>query len=217
MNCAAILFDMDGTLLDSLADIAASMNHVLKGDGYAEHPLEAYRRFVGDGMEVLVERALPADARSPEILARCLAAMRSRYGNHWNEHTRLYDGIPELLDRITQRGILRAIISNKPHSFTVAMAEKLLPAWEFGHVLGLRDGLPPKPDPAGALETARLLGVDPAQCVLLGDSDIDVLTARAAGMHAVGAAWGIRGRAELETVGAELVIDHPLELLAALD
>jgi phosphoglycolate phosphatase len=213
----AVLLDLDGTLLDTLADLAASMNAALAERGHPPHPVEAYRLFVGDGVEALVARALPEAARDGETLAATAAAMRLEYARRWADATRPYDGVPELLDGLAARNLPAAILSNKPDDFTVAMVSRLLGRWRFAVVRGERPGIPRKPDPRAALEIARELGVPPGRFVCLGDSAVDILSASAAGMIPVGALWGFRSEAELRGAGADLLVAHPRELLPILD
>lgn len=209
----AVLFDLDGTLLDSLADLSDSMNAVLKKLGFPVHEPDAYRYFVGDGMEILCRRSLPENHRDPTTVAACLAGMKDEYGRRWHDKTRPYPGIDPLLDRLGSRGIKTAVLSNKPDDFTRLTVEHLFPKRRFDAVFGERPGIARKPDPAAALEIARSLGVGPAEVVYLGDTAIDMKTAAAAGMYPVGALWGFRPKKELVESGAVLVIARPGELL----
>jgi phosphoglycolate phosphatase len=209
----AIIFDLDGTLLDTLDDIANSANNVLSGRGYPTHPVGDYRIFVGDGVRKLVERVLPASERSPELVERCVAEMREEYGRNWNVHSRPYAGVPELLDRLAELGLKRAVLSNKPDDFTSKCVEALLPEAEFDVVFGHRTGVPHKPDPTGALDVVRRLAVLPERTALLGDSGIDMRTAIAAGLYPVGALWGFRTKEELLENGARTLLERPQEFL----
>jgi phosphoglycolate phosphatase len=211
----AVLFDLDGTLLDTLADIAESANLVLAEMGLPGHPVTAFRHFVGEGVSVLFERALPPEQRRPDVVARCARAFQAAYASHWNVHTRVYEGIPRLLDGLAGRRIRLAILSNKPDDFTRRCAEAYLSDWHFDAVLGQRPEIPRKPDAAGALEIACRLALSPGDFLYLGDSSIDVKTAIAAGMRPVGAGWGFRSADELRTAGADLVAEHPLDVLHA--
>jgi phosphoglycolate phosphatase len=213
---SSVIFDLDGTLLDTLEDLGDAVNRVLAARGFPTHPIESYRYFVGDGSAVLVERALPASVRSSEIYREILAAFLADYDQSWKIKTRIYDGIPEMLDSLTAQGIAMSVLSNKPHPFTVECVRELLSKWRFVSVLGLRPEVPRKPDPAGALETAQLLGVAPERILYLGDSGTDMKTAVAAGMFPAGALWGFRTREELMASGAAAVIQHPEELLGLL-
>lgn len=213
----AILFDLDGTLLDTLDDIAASANEVLAAEGAAVHPHEAYRAFIGDGVAVLFARALPPGYGGDELIERCVQRYRETYGRIWNQRTRPYAGIPALLRSLRERGLPTAVLSNKPHEFTCRCVEHFFPEHPFAVVLGARPGVPHKPDPTAALDICCRLGVTPEQVVYLGDSSVDMGTARAAGMYAVGATWGFRSRDELLAYGAAALVDEPLELLPLLD
>jgi phosphoglycolate phosphatase len=165
MNFGAVVFDLDGTLLDTLEDLADSMNAALAAEGYPMHPIEAYRYFVGNGIEALVCRTLPAEARDADTLARTKAALEAEYGRRWNAKTRPYAGVPELLDELSRRQVPMAILSNKPESFTLLTVGELLARWSFAQVRGARPDIARKPDPAGALAIAVELGLDPAACL----------------------------------------------------
>lgn len=212
----AVLFDLDGTLLDTLQDIADAANRVLRAHGFASHEVDAYRRFVGDGIRALVSRALPPGHRDDETIERCLRDFREDYGRHWSVATRPYPGVPEMLDALRRRGLRRAILSNKPDDLTKQCVAGLLPHQRFDVVLGQREGTPAKPDPTSAQEVCRYLGVAPCDCVLVGDSPVDVETALAAGMVPVGVAWGFRSEDELREAGACFIAHDPVELLALL-
>ena len=213
---SAVVFDLDGTLLDTLEDLGDAVNRVLAGHGFPAHPMDAYRYFVGDGSAVLIERALPESARGSAVYRDCLAAFMADYDQSWKVKTRLYDGISEMLDSLTALGIDMAILSNKSHGFTVNCVRDLLSKWQFKAVFGLRDDVPRKPDPAGALETSRLMGTSPDRMLYLGDTAIDMQTAVSAGMFPVGALWGFRTREELLENGARALIQHPGELLSLI-
>jgi len=213
LSLHAVLFDLDGTLLDTLDDLADSMNAVLAAAGHPVHPTDAYRRFVGDGVVNLARRALPPDHRDDAAVRRAVEAMRAEYKNRWDTRTRLYDGIPELLDELARRNIPAAVLSNKPHDFTLLCVRKLLARWSFAVVQGVTDDCPPKPDPAAALRVAELLNVTPAEVLYLGDTNTDMATAVAAGMVPVGALWGFRDADELTAAGAALLVTHPREVL----
>lgn len=212
--CRAVVFDLDGTLVDTLEDLAESANETLRALEAPIHPIHAYRQMVGGGIRRLLERALPEGRRDEATVVAALERMRTIYGARWAQVSRPYPGIPELLDALSARGVPMAVLSNKPHEFTVEMVQALLQRWSFGAVYGARADVPLKPDPTGALAVAELLGEPPALCAYLGDSDVDMFTARRAGMLAVGAAWGFRGAAELRAAGAELVIDEPTALMS---
>lgn len=209
----AVIFDMDGTLLDTLREIADAMNAALATLGYPPHDYDAYREYVGYGMDVLAQRVLPEGVRDDALVGRLVEAMRTIYGRDHAFLSRPYEGIPELLDALTGSGVPMTILSNKPDEFTRAMADRLLGRWRFDIVRGIMPGRPRKPAPDAALEMARSLAVPPGNIVFMGDSAIDMLTARAAGMFPVGVLWGFRTRDELVENGAALLIDHPRRLL----
>jgi phosphoglycolate phosphatase len=209
----AVIFDLDGTLVDSAADVGDAANRVLAAAGHPVHPTASYYRFMGDGVFELMRRALPGNARSPEAVEVGVRAFFREYEGNWHHQSRPYPGIPELLDGLDERGVRLAVLSNKPHRFTTAFVERFLPDWTFDAVYGQRDGVPRKPDPAGALEIAGKLGLSPESFLFLGDTPTDMKTASAAGMHPVGACWGFRSAGELREAGGRSLIDHPRDLL----
>lgn len=217
MAIQAAIFDLDGTLLDTLADLAAAVNRVLGRRGFPQHDVDAYRWFVGEGSAVLIERALPAQERVPERIQACLQELLDDYGRNWHHRTRPYDGIPELLQALAKRHVAMSVVTNKPHRFAALMITHYFEKTAFHDVLGQRDGVPKKPDPYQALAAARGMGAAPENCIFLGDSAVDMQTARRAGMVAVGAGWGFRPESELRDAGAGHVIGHPSELVALLD
>jgi phosphoglycolate phosphatase len=216
MICRAVLFDLDGTLLDTLQDLADSSNLVLRQLGFPEHPIASYKRFVGDGIAELARRVLPEGNRDEATLAHCLSAIRSEYNRRWADQTRPYEGIPDLLDALTARCLPLAILSNKPHEMTAVVVERFLSRWRFAVVLGAKTSVPMKPDPTAALDIAQRLVVQPGQILFLGDTGTDMRTARAAGMVAVGVLWGFRTADELRENGATRLLENPLELLELL-
>lgn len=213
MPYRAVLFDLDGTLLDTLDDIADATNAALRRQGFPEHPRDAYKIFVGDGVATLMRRVVPREAQSEQTLQACGAVMREEYGRHWAVKSKPYPGVPELLDGLAQRGIPLAVLTNKPHEFAQLCVARLLPRWKFAVVLGEHAAVVKKPDPAGALEISRRLGVAPAEIAYLGDTDTDMQTAVAAGMVPLGALWGFRGAEELLANGATMLLAKPLDLL----
>ena len=212
----AIIFDLDGTLLYTIQDLADSMNLVLKEENLPTHPVQAYKLFVGEGIGKLVERALPQEARIPARLARCQKRMNEIYERRWNVTSRLYEGMEELLNALVQKQIRLALFSNKPQEFTQKIVNSYLKKWTFEVALGATTLFPRKPDPQGALHIAATMKLSPGQFLYLGDSGTDMKTAKAAGMFAVGCTWGYRGTSELLSTGAQKIINHPGELLALL-
>ncbi|CUH94711.1 hypothetical protein P22_0777 [Propionispora sp. 2/2-37] len=217
MKYSGILFDLDGTLLDTLDDLANSMNVVLQKHGFPVHDTEKYKYFIGNGMETLVKRVLPAaNSEDKKLREACLEEFRTEYGRRWHEQTKPYDGINQLLDALETKGIQLSVLSNKADSFTRIIIERYFGSQRFRFVFGAREGVPKKPDPGSALEIAGLSGIPAAKYLYLGDSGVDMQTATAAGMYAVGAAWGFREEEELLQNGARVVIKQPEELLALL-
>ena len=210
----AVLFDLDGTLLDTIEDLAACMNAAVAAAGLPPKPVEEHKRMVGDGVANYVLRALPEDRRNDtKLIERVMGEYRNLYRRHWADFTRPYDGVEELLDGMVARGVALAVLSNKPDPFTREMVRHFFPAVPFAAVKGALEGSPLKPDPAAALEIAGQLNIPPDLFVYLGDTNTDMQTARAAGMLAVGALWGFRSRQELEQAGAEALIEKPMELV----
>jgi len=212
MSVSAVLFDLDGTLVDSLADIGDSMNTVLAELGLPTHTPEVYRVLVGDGARALAQRALPQDAqgRLDDVLAR----YKAHYDAHPVVKSRPYPGIVSMLEALVAQGVPLAVVTNKPHDLAVEIVARLLPGVPFVAVLGQRDGVPHKPDPAGPLSIARGLGIDPTTAIFVGDTDTDMRTANNAGMVAVGVLWGFRGEQELVAHGARHIVRAPLEILS---
>jgi len=213
----AIIFDLDGTLLNTLADLADSSNAALAALGLPQHPQDAYRFFVGLGMEELVRRMLPEDRRDPQTLETATKTVVTEYKRRWKDKTLPYPGIKELLDALHQRALPVCVLSNKPQPYTDLTIEAFFPGGPFTIVRGARPEVPNKPHPAGALALAAELGLAPGSVVFVGDSATDMKTARGAGMLPVGVLWGFRDEAELSANGARHIISHPGELLGLLD
>lgn len=210
----AFLFDLDGTLIDSLADIAACINRMLEARGYPPClDTGLFRQMVGDGMEKLVERALPAAVRSEEMIQACTAEYRDFYDRHWQDQTRPYPEIVETLTALKAGGYKLGVISNKAHRFTVPMTEHFFGKEAFDVILGQRPGVDRKPHAAGGLEAAKHLALTPAECAYVGDSGIDMQFARNTGMLGIGVDWGFRSVAELSECGAHHIISRPGTLL----
>lgn len=216
MKYSAVLFDLDGTLLDTLKDIADSVNSALGHLGFPRHELEAYKYFVGNGGEVLATRALPKRHRKAATVDKLVTYINEEYSKRWVNNTRLYQGIPSLLDALTSSGIKMAILSNKQHSFTELMVSRLLPRWRFELVVGALPSVPKKPNPTAALQIAQRLNIRPLEFLYLGDSDVDMKVATAADMYPIGALWGFRTADELLSSGARALIQQPTDLLHLL-
>ena len=213
MKYQTVLFDMDGTLLDTLTDMEAAVNHILTQYGYPVRTLEEVRRFVGNGAGLLIHRALPQGV-DPAQEAEVLAAYRAYYQAHNCIRTRPYEGIPELLAALRRAGVRTAVVSNKPDETTRTLAARFFP--ELDGALGQRDGVAAKPAPDMVQAVLSRLGAEPGQALYVGDSEVDVDTARNAGLAMIGVSWGFRGRAALESAGAPAVADTPAQLLELL-
>ncbi len=207
-----LIFDLDGTLVDSLQGIAASLNHALASSGLPVHGDDAVRGFIGNGVKILIRRASPADA-DEALRDRIERDFKAHYDLSWQTGTIIYPAITDLLESLQSRGYPLAVLSNKPHPFTVAMVSQLFPSVRFSVVLGQRPGIPHKPDPAGALEISAAFGLSPAECWVIGDSTMDIETARNAGMRAIGVTWGFHDRGRLLAARADQLVDEPEELL----
>jgi len=212
----AIIFDLDGTLLNTLADIAESVNRTLAEYDFPEHPVDAYKFFIGNGWKMLVTRALPEARRSEQLIAECVTKSRKIYQDNWSRQTRLYEGIPDLLDKLSERRFPLAVLSNKPHDFMLKCVDWYLNKWEFKALMGQSDKFPLKPDPTCALHVAGQIGLPPSAILFIGDSAVDIQTAEAAGMHPAGVTWGFRGPKELEEAGCRVLVDHPQDILSLL-
>ena len=213
-NYRAVLFDLDGTLADTLKDLANATNWGLTQLGCPNHYLDDFRRMVGDGNRQLCARALPDDRQG--LVDELMRLMRDRYAAHCFDNTRLYPGIAELVVKLAERNFKLAVLSNKRDEFTKQMIAHFFTPSPFSIVRGQIAGVPLKPDPTAALQLANELSIPPAEWLYLGDTNTDMRTARAAGMHPVGVLWGFRERHELEESGAEFIIAAPQDLLNLL-
>lgn len=212
----SVIFDLDGTLLNTIDDIADSMNHVLSVRSLPGHTSDKYKKMVGKGADHLAELALPDHLRTEKIIAECTDEFLKRYKMFCSVRTAPYSGIQELLIKLEQMKISFSILSNKEHSLTVYMTEKLFPKNSFSFILGLSDRFPAKPNPDAAVYISEQMAVNPSEILFLGDSAVDMYTAKSAGMIAAGALWGYRDEKELKTSGADIVLQHPLDVLKIL-
>lgn len=216
MHFHACIFDLDGTLLNTIEDIAAAMNTALEEVNCPGHTADHYKKLVGQGIDMLIKRALPQGRNNDATVSQVKAAFWQHYLLHLTDTTRPYPGIPELLNRLVEQHIKLAVLTNKPHKLACLIVKRLLSAWPFRMVMGARTGKTKKPEPAGALLIAHKLGVQPEHILFIGDSDVDVLTARNAGMRPIAVTWGFRTKEELKKSGADILISEPLELLRHL-
>jgi phosphoglycolate phosphatase len=208
----AIIFDLDGTLLDTVRDLAESMDASLSEAGFPGHTLDEYTRMIGSGLRSLIALALPPLSRDDKTVDRVLRIMKRIYPARMTVHTRPYPGIPDLLDKVEKLGIPKAILSNKPDEMTQVVVAELLGKWSFHPVIGSSPRFPKKPDPASALHIARALGAAPEETVFVGDSGIDMENALRAGMIPVGVSWGYGKREELDRHGVRAIATTPREV-----
>ena len=206
-----VIFDLDGTLLDTIQDLADAGNWVCRRNGWPEHSVEEFKQMVGGGIPNLVKRFSPEGSRSSLLLACTIAKFTEYYGAHNMDKTRPYDGIPELLARLGERGVAMAVYSNKADGFSREIVEHYFPG-VFQLVRGHIKGTPVKPDPAGIHALLKDLAADPARTLFVGDSDVDVYTGHNGGLPVCGVTWGFRGRQELASAGADRLVDTPQEL-----
>jgi phosphoglycolate phosphatase len=216
MKYAAVIFDLDGTLLDTIEDIADCTNRTLAERGFPAFPLERYRRWVGDGLRKLFESALPKDNDDPQMVESCMEQFRGHYGEGWNAKTKPFAGVAEIVTGLRASGCKTAILSNKPHAFAMKCIGHFFSLDQFDVSLGQIDDTPAKPAPAGALRIIEKLGAAKEKVAMVGDTPTDVKTALAAGIHPIGVSWGYRPVEEILAAGAEQVARSPRELLGIL-
>jgi phosphoglycolate phosphatase len=207
-----LIFDLDGTLVDSLQGIADSLNRALHSVGLPGHSLEKVRGFIGNGSRVLIERGVP-EGSNESFIDTVEQAFKADYESTWPQGTSAYEGINELLEHLQSCGFPLAVLSNKPHPFTLAMVSRLFPSIDFAVVLGQLAGIPHKPDPTGALEISNILRLRPQDCTVIGDSTMDIETAQNAGMQSIGVTWGFHDHERLVAAGADRLVHAPQELL----
>ena len=211
-----VIFDLDGTLLNTIGDLAVSCNAVLAMRGLPQHSYEDYCGFVGNGIMRLVERALPEPLRTEFTVSAVRRDFIDYYTANIDTYTTPYDGIPALVESLVQRGVALAVASNKFQAGTEKLIARFFPDVKFAAVLGQRPDVPLKPDPAVVNEIVELTGTAREDILYVGDSAVDMQTARAAGVRAVGCSWGFRSREELESEAPAAIIDRPEELLTLL-
>lgn len=217
MKFQAVCFDLDGTLLDTIADLAYCTNKILSERGFPLHHVDSFRYFVGDGAKMLMTRVLPEEVRNETLIEECRQEFETVYRECWDRQTVPYEDIPELLNALKKHRLKLAVLSNKPQEFTVLTVNHLLPEWKFDVIFGQREGVPHKPDPAGMLEICQRLDVPAEAFLYLGDTATDMKTAVLAGCFPVGVLWGFRTEEELRNNGARAIINKPLEALDLLN
>ena len=209
------IFDLDGTLLDTLKDLADACNFALRSYGFPEHQIEEYKYFLGNGAYKLIERALPIGKKDGETVDKVLTEFKKYYEKHKSDFTKPYDGIEDLLIALKEAGIKTAVVSNKPHEFAVEIVERYF-AKSFDIVFGKREGYLAKPDPTTVIETLNHFKCKKEEAVYIGDSDVDMFTGKNAGLFSIGVAWGFRGARELSAAGANKIVYTSEELLSEI-
>ena len=208
-----IVFDLDGTLLNSLEDLADSANWVLEQHGFPTHPVDAYRYFVGDGVRKLIERILPQEERTEARIEQCRQEFVAYYKVHMEDKTSVYEGITELLVELKNRGLKIAVATNKVHIAVKPLMEKYFPEIRFDSMIGQREGVPVKPAPQIMFDILRETGCEPSEALHVGDTATDMQLAHNAGVTPVGVLWGYRPLEELQEAGAKFIIEKPEKLL----
>ena len=206
------IFDLDGTLLNTLDDLANACNYALNKFSFPTHNVEEYKKFIGNGIYKLVERAVPNNKKDKETVEKVLKTFSDYYNEHMIDMTKPYDGIVDILDELRAKGIKLAVVSNKKHEFTIEIVKKYF-GDRFDIVFGHRENYKEKPDPTSVLEVIEKLNILKSECIYIGDSNVDILTAKNAGVKSVGVSWGFRDREELANEGANYLADNNIELL----
>ncbi|PKQ63052.1 HAD family hydrolase [Labilibaculum filiforme] len=212
-----VIFDLDGTLANSIEDIADSMNIVLTEKGFPTHDYDTYKTFVGNGLKSLVENSLPNSANNETTLEACFKRMMSVYDDNCIVKTCLYPGIAELLTELQKRDIKIGVFSNKANELTQKVAKVLLADWPIEMVIGAGGDIPKKPNPKGAILISTKMRISPEELIYVGDSGIDMQTAENSGMYAAGVLWGFRDMEELLENGANVLVENPMDLLESFN
>ena len=214
MTCKGVIFDLDGTLLDTLKDLADAANAALAHFGFPTHDQDEYRYFVGEGLQTLTRRILPDSVSGEEDVIRYMQKFGEVYKENWKQSSAPYTGIPEMLAQLKKHDLQLAVLSNKPHEFTKICVDEFFEKDLFSFVYGQRDGIPKKPDPAGAVEIAQRMGIRSDEIVYVGDTATDMKTGNSAGMKTIGVLWGFRNRRELEENNAWKIAAVPEEIVS---
>lgn len=216
MAYSYVIFDLDGTLLNTLEDLAQAGNHVCEAHGWPTFATDEFRYKVGNGQLKLVERLMPAEyAGNQPLFEQALAEFRAYYGVHKEDHTAPYPGVLDMLDALAAAGVGMAVLSNKDHAATEPLVRRYF-GERFSQVQGRVSEFPPKPAAPVTLHVLEQLGAQSGEALYVGDSNVDVACGHNAGMQTCGVSWGFRGRAELEAAGADYVVDTPQELLTVV-
>ncbi len=214
MSLKAVIFDLDGTLLNTIDDLADAMNSVLVQKGFSKHPVKDYRSFVGDGIDNLVKRALPIYFRhNDEIIQECVKLMKHEYESLWNKKSEIYNGIAVLLDNFEAAKFKICIYSNKSNEFVHKIVKHYFSKWDFRFVVGAKKNSPLKPDPSVIEEMLIGMGITKDECLYIGDTDTDMKTGKNAGLFTIGALWGFREEQELIEAGADFCAAKPEDII----
>ena len=211
MSYKAVIFDLDGTILDTLQDLANSVNHALRTHGYPERTVDEVRRFIGNGIRVLMRRSCPAGI-SEEAQEAALATFRVHYDAHCKDFTAPYDGIHDLLNALREQGIRTAVVSNKIEPAVIVLCDEHFPG-QFAYMVGNRPDLAPKPAPDSVNEVIEKMGLERKDIVYIGDTEVDIQTSDNAGLDCIGVEWGFRDGAYLRELGAKYIVEQPMDVL----
>ena len=215
MKFEAVFFDLDGTLANSLIDLAQSVNYILAQKGYPTHETECYKYFAGDGIKKMLERAMPKEKATSENISLLYEEFLAYYSQHYCDYTVPYDGLVSLVSRLKEKGMKLAVVTNKAQEMAEKVVNKLY-GDSFDYILGLREGIPAKPDPTGVFMAMRELNVSPSKCAFVGDTGMDVAGGVNAGAYPIGVLWGFREKEELMQFGAKAFATTAEELQALL-
>lgn len=213
----AVLFDLDGTLANTLNDLGNAVNYVLEKYGYPTHPLESYKLKVGGGMRNLIHKSLPESEQNEETEQKVLAEFLEYYSKHFADETCCYEGISELLYKLKNMGMSLAVVTNKAQDMTDLVMQKLFESDTFNYIIGKREGIATKPDPESAFIAIDKLGVNSDECIFVGDSGVDMLTALNCGALPVGVLWGFRSAEELKKSGCRFFLNKPDDLVKLIE
>ncbi len=215
MQVEGIIFDLDGTLVHTIEDIAGAANRMFEQHGLPTHGVPYYLKWIGNGAVKFIEKALSTEVDEEQLMAY-VTEFKEIYGQNLHDKSGVYDGIPELLDELVSRGFKLSVLSNKPHQLTQIVTDYYLSDWPFNPVFGQREEVPRKPDPAAAFEIAEMMKIEPDRILFVGDSDNDILTAQAAGMIPVGVSWGYGRLVNEPMEGMGELMEQPSDILSKL-
>lgn len=216
MCIKAVLFDLDGTLANTIEDLASAVNYALSEYKFPLHSLEEYKYFVGNGIPKLIERSIPENCRDEKTVSAVKDKMLSYYTQHFIDKTCLYDGISDMLDTLKKQGIKMGVVTNKADRVAKLIIQSLAPD-TFDYVCGLSDLYPSKPCPDSSLAILDKMGIEPKNCIFIGDSYVDIRTAAALGAVSIGVSWGFRDRNELLENGADYIVDTPEQIIKIIE